>query len=230
MAEVQRLVALRHPNITYVFDAFECRNTFYIITERCHLSGHDLFRIPNFNGSVWVQPVARTLLQAVYYIHVNRYVHQDIHLGNLFAQFPRNELLNERQPGLQFKLADLGIAKLADEVDAQNTRAQWMLPPEVLSPSEFGPTDHRGDIYHVGLLLLQFAYSTEMTFTTDEILAGKPRELALSLPSPLSITLEKALRRHVQYRTASAMEMWRDLNSAVGSPPASGSSASSSVT
>ncbi len=35
-SEVQRLLALRHPYITYVFDAFEYRDTFYIVTERCY--------------------------------------------------------------------------------------------------------------------------------------------------------------------------------------------------
>jgi serine/threonine protein kinase len=30
--ELQRLLLLRHPHITYVYDAFEYRDTFYIIT------------------------------------------------------------------------------------------------------------------------------------------------------------------------------------------------------
>jgi len=30
---------------------------------------------------------------------------------------------------VQFKLGDLGVAKLFNELDAKNTRAQWMLPP-----------------------------------------------------------------------------------------------------
>lgn len=33
-AELQKLFAVRHPYVTYVFDAFEYRDTFYIITER----------------------------------------------------------------------------------------------------------------------------------------------------------------------------------------------------
>ena len=87
-----------------------------------------------------------------------------------------------------------------------------MLPPEVLDETQFGPVDSRVDIYHIGLLFLQLAHSKELRFTKDEILAGKPRDMALTLPPPLSFALEKALRRRVQYRTASAMELWRDLN------------------
>jgi hypothetical protein len=76
--------------------------------------------------------------------------------------------------------------------------------------------DKRIDIYHCGLLLLHLLNGAELRFTADEILAGKPRELALQLPPPYNFALEKALRRHVAARTASAMELWRDLNS----PPA----------
>lgn len=113
---------------------------------------------------------------------------------------------------IQFKLGDLGIAKLVTQINAQNTRAQWMLPPEVLNTAEYGPIDRRIDIYHAGLLLLQFAYSKELRFSKEEILAGRPRELALTLPSPYSFALEKVLRRRVVYRTATAMELWRDLH------------------
>jgi len=37
--------------------------------------------------------------------------------------------------------------------------------------------------------------------------------MALKLLTPYRFALEKALRRHVPFRTASAMELWRDLYS-----------------
>lgn len=91
-----------------------------------------------------------------------------------------------------------------------------MLPPEVFDPKEFGPMDHRIDIYHCGLLFLHLLNGAEIRFTNEEILGGRPRQLALQLPPPYNFALEKALRRHVAARTASPMELWRDLNS----PPA----------
>jgi serine/threonine protein kinase len=213
LAELGKLVALRHPHITYVFDAFEFRDTFYIITERCYCPLTSLLTLDQFNGLIWLKPIVRCLLQAVHYIHINQFAHQDIHMGNVFAAFAKNEMNSEDLGAIQFKLGDLGVAKLFTELDAANTRALWMLPPEVLEPSEFGPLDHRLDIYHCGLLFLNLAHGRELRFTTEEIKAGKPRELALELPVPFSFALEKALRRHAQYRTASAMELWRDLNS-----------------
>ena len=210
-AELQKLFALRHPNITYVFEAFEFRDTFYIVTERCYGTLAGLLHWEEFDGMLWLMPIARCLLQAVHYIHLNQYAHQDIHQGNVFTAFAKSEM-NPTEPGaIQFKLGDLGVAKLFGDINPANTRAQWMLPPEAFEPTEFGPMDYRIDIYHVGLLLLQLANSRELQFSKGEILAGRPREMALTLSPPYNFALEKALRRHVAFRTATAMELWRDL-------------------
>jgi len=213
VAEFEKLRHLRNPYVTYVFDAFEFRDTFYIITERCYCPVSVLFTLPNLDGTLWILPIARCLLQAIDYLHLNNYVHQDIHAGNVFAAVVKDEMTptDPEKTITQFKLADLGIAKLRDQVSVTNTRALWMLPPEVHDESQFGPIDSRVDIYHVGLLFLQLALSKEIPFTKDEILAGKPRDLTSSLPAPFNFALEKALRRRVQYRTANAMELWRDL-------------------
>ncbi len=211
-AELQKLFAVRHPFVTYVYDAFEYRDTFYIVTERCICSVSDLFSQEWFTGPNWTKPIARCLLQAVHFIHLAKLVHQDIHAGNVFAAFARDESNSAEAAAIQFKLGDLGVAKLFSEVDAAHTRG-WMLPPEVIDSSEFGRPDHRIDIYHCGLLFLQLAHSRELRFTPEEIRNGKPREMARELPAPLNFALEKALRRHVSFRTASAMELWRDLNS-----------------
>ena len=47
-------------------------------------------------------------------------------------------------------------------------------------------------------------------------LTRKPWELALNLKPPYNFAIEKTLRRHVEYRTANAMELWRDINSPLG--------------
>lgn len=190
-AEFVKLLQLRNPYITFVHDAFEYRDTFYIVTELCHSPLTDLFRMEKFNGQIWLMAIARGLLQAVHYLHIHNYAHQDIHPGNVFATFIKNELNPDSPQALQFRLGDLGIAKLLDEMDAKSTMAQWMLPPEVLNGAEFGPIDHRLDIYHVGLLFLQLAYSQELKFTEHEIIDGKPREMAIDLPPPYNGVLAR---------------------------------------
>lgn len=223
-AEFKKLIHVRNPFITFVFDAFEYRDTFYIITERCYCPISHLFSLDNFSGFLWIKAISRCVLQAVHYLHLSGFVHQDIHLGNVFATVVKDEMAPNVGPGaLLFKLADLGIAKLFGELQTANTRAAWMVPPEVHNPNEFGPIDHRIDLYHVGLLLLQIASGKELRFTEQEILDGLPREKALELPAPLNFALEKTLRRHVPFRTANAMELWRDLNAppTLPDPPAS---------
>ena len=42
-SEFLKLVGFRNPFITFVFDAFEYKNTFYIVTERCAFSLEKLF-------------------------------------------------------------------------------------------------------------------------------------------------------------------------------------------
>ena len=209
--EFFRLRQLRHPNITFVYDAFEYRSTFYIVTERCHSPISVIFDLPNLNGMYWFMPMARHLLQAVRYLHLNNYVHQDIHAENVFSTFIKDEMVPQKARVMQFKLGDLGVSKLLTDVNAMNTRAQWLLPPELLDRDQFGPIDHRIDIYHLGLLFLQLAYSKRLQFTREEILWGKPRIMALQLPPLYKTALEKALRRHVAYRTASVMDLWRDF-------------------
>jgi serine/threonine-protein kinase len=213
LAEMNKLVALRHPQITYFFDAFEYRDTCYIITERCEYSVAELLATDWFKGPVWTLAIARSLLQAVQFLHLNGYAHQDIHAANVFALRARNEMNPAKTNATQFRLGDLGVAKLFSEIRPENTRAQWMLPPEVLNQSEYGAPDQRVDIYHCGLLLLQLEHSEELRFTKEEILEGKPRNMALELRAPFNFALEKALRRHVSKRTETARELWRDLNS-----------------
>lgn len=89
-----------------------------------------------------------------------------------------------------------------------------MLPPEFLNPTEFGFIGKHVDIYHMGLLLLSLLLKQTLNFTTDEIIAGRPRQLAENMSSKYAEVIARALRRHVNARTPSAIEMWREISSA----------------
>jgi eukaryotic-like serine/threonine-protein kinase len=176
-----------------------------------------MLALDNFSGNVWLEPVARCVLRAVQWIHFNGFVHQDIHLRNVLVSFARDEMVPSTPGSISFKVADLGLAKFAHEINVQtDILNESIRAPEAINPSEFGPADLRMDIYHCGLLLLQILKGQKLAFSRDEILAGRPRQMALELDAPYSVGLEKALRRHVQFRTASAEELWRDLKSPGG--------------
>ena len=213
-SEFGKLLHLRHPNVTFVMDAFEFNNTFYIITEKCFAPIEGLFSMQTLTGRLWILPIARCLLQAVHFLHISGYVHQDIHSGNVFMAFHRNEMGDQSSDTVTFKLGDLGITKLSNEIDAQNTVLNAnIFPPEFLDKDSFGALNRTVDIYHCGLLFLQLYLGKQLSFTEDEILAGVPRKMAEELPPPFNYAISKALRRTVSMRTQSALEFWTDLNS-----------------
>ena len=211
--EFAKLETLRHPRVTCLLDAFEYRDTFFLITERCASSLAEILPRLGRSALAWVIPVAEGVLEALDYLHSQNYSHQDLHLANVFASVPSHWVGPVDPRTVEFKIGDFGVAKMFHELGPANTRAQWMLPPEVSDP-KFGSVDYRIDIYHAGLLLLQVAYGRELRFSAAEILEGKPRALALRLPPPFAPAIERSLRRHVPARTASAIEFLDQLRNA----------------
>lgn len=222
LAEVQKAFHLRHPNITYVYDYFEYRDTLHIVYERCGQPISSLFNVPNYNGALWVTAIARCVLRALAFMHVNGFVHQDLHMRNVLVGWIKDELIPEHASVLTFKVADLGLAKLAHEMDAKNTvLADWIRAPEIIDVDTYGPPDRRMDLYHAGLLLLQILAGRELRFTREQVMAGLPRELAEQLPPPYGQAIGVALRRHATARYGDALAFWQALNPAPP-PPSQG--------
>ncbi len=212
--ELRKLLELRHPNITYVHAAFEYRDTFYLVMERCSSTLNSLINLQGLNGELWVPYVARDILQGLEYIHTKGYVHKDMHPGNVFVSQSFDRMVPSRVPVWSFKIGDLGISRLEGEIEVFNTLlAQWMLPPEAIDPNEYGPVGRTLDIYHTGLLLLAILLGRAPLFSRDEILAGVPRQTAEGLPSKYGSVIAKALRRHARARIPTAMQFWREITS-----------------
>ena len=213
--EFQNLQQLRHPQVTFIHQAFEYRYTFYLIVEKCEGTLEDLVGDTSTDGELWLPHVSRDILNGLHYIHDHDYVHKDLHTGNVFVSLQRDPLFPDQDPVWRFKIGDLGISRLEEDISIFNTiLAQWMLPPEYLEPDKFGVIGKHVDIYHVGLLLLSLLLKQTPDFTPDEIIAGHPRELAEGLESRYAPAIARALRRHVSDRTPSAIEMWREISEA----------------
>src|SRR5215813_10431059 len=121
-------------------------------------------------------------------------------------------MVPEGQPVLSFKVGDLGISRLESDVNVFNTMlAQWMLPPEAIDPNQFGLVGRTVDIYHAGLVLLSVLLGSIPSFTKEEIIAGKPREMAEELPSIYGPPIAMALRRHTNARPQLAGELWQNI-------------------
>ena len=215
LRELQNLQQLRHPQITFIHAAFEYRDTFYLIVEKCAFSLKVLIEDPDIIGEIWLPYVSRDILNGLQYIHDHGYIHKDLHAGNILISQQRDTMVPNKDPVWRFKIGDLGISRLEENIRPFDTViAKWMLPPEHLKPEAFGFIGKHVDIYHVGLLLLSLLLSRTPDFTQDDIVAGRPRELAEGLSSKYAETIARALRRHVDARTPSAIEMWREISSA----------------
>ena len=74
LAELKKLHELRHPNITYIHQAFEYRDTFYLIIEKCSFTLDVVIKLENMAPELWIPHVARDVLQGLEYVHLNGYV------------------------------------------------------------------------------------------------------------------------------------------------------------
>ncbi|MHC5825426.1 MAG: protein kinase domain-containing protein, partial [Nostoc sp.] len=175
----------------------------------------DLLEMPDLAGEILLPCLARELLCGIQFMHSAGYVHKDIHPGNVFVSSIYDRLIPNKEPVFMFKIGDLGISRLENDINIFNTiLAEWMLPPEFLAPEEYGRIGRQVDIYHTGLLLLSLLIGDIPSFTHEEILDGKPRQLAESLSSPYKYAIARALRRHVADRTQTALDFWREISQA----------------
>jgi serine/threonine protein kinase len=209
--EIAALALVRSPHIVHVHDAFTYRGAHYIIAERCGLTLRGMMAGEDFKAWIWYPALVKGILHALHFVHMQGLVHCDLHAGNVFLRIIPDSIIPQDQSACVFKLGDFGLARPIETMDPSGTFMTTLCPPEALNPSEFGPLDHRADIYQAGLLFLSVLFGRELVFTTEEILAGRPRELAEALPGPSASAIAKMLRRHSTARQETALDAWREI-------------------
>lgn len=213
-SELTAMAIARSPHIVQVHDAFSLDEAHYIISERCTRTLRSALSEQWFTPKVWLRPFIKGILHALHFVHINGLAHCDVHAGNVFLHIAPDSLMPEEQGASIFKLGDFGLARPINSIEATGTFMNCLRPPEAFGP-EFGPLDQRLDIYQTGLLLLSFVAKEELRFSESEILSGAPREFAEALNTPLGVAIGRMLRRHVEYRTANALDAWRELSEAM---------------
>ncbi len=205
--EVQRLLSLRHPNVVYIYDAFEQSSLFYLALERCDHPLTAMLGSPMQEGLVL--ELARQLLAAVQFLHDNDVVHDDLHPGNV--------LISHASDRPVVKISDFGIShELRGAASVRPSVVHHaIMPPEILAT---GYTSKQSDIYQVGLLLywmLTGQPAIDMNLPYAELVQqvgdGEPRRRAEATGTALGALIAKMLRRREAYRYASAREVWGDL-------------------
>jgi serine/threonine protein kinase len=203
----------RSPHAVYIYDAFVFQGAHYIVSERCLCSLRDMVANEKLDLHIWFKSLAKAVLHALSILHRQEIAHCDVHAGNVLLMRMPDALAPEDQAAFIFKLGDFGLARTFDNMRPEGTFPDNYLPPEVIDPEEFGPLDHRADIYQTGLLFLEVLTSKPLTFDRDDVLAGRPRELAESLPHPAGPVIATMLRRHSMARPSNALEVWNALSS-----------------
>ena len=205
--EVSRLLSLRHPNVVYIFDAFEQDSLFFLALERCDHSLAAMLGAPMQEGLVI--ELARQMLAAVQFLHDNDIVHDDLHAGNVLVVQGRDRPI--------VKLTDFGISAEMRGLPAirPNVVHHAIMAPELIAT---GYTTKQSDIYQVGLLLYwmltgESAIPAAMTY--PELLRyvadGVPRARAETVGTPLGDLVARMLRRREQFRFGSAREVWAEM-------------------
>ena len=84
LEEARLLAQLNHPNIVKVQGAFKALGTAYYVMP--WLGGKELHKAaptPENMTETWLQPILRTLLGALQYLHANNIYHRDVKPGNI---------------------------------------------------------------------------------------------------------------------------------------------------
>ena len=205
--EVQRLLALRHPNVVYIHDAFEARNSFCVALEWCDHTLKDMLEQP-LREELAIE-LSRQMLAAVQYLHDHDLVHDDLHPGNVLIQ----------------QWADRPIVKISDFGISHELRGAQSVRPEVVHHAIMAPellavgyTSKQSDLYQMGLIMYwmiaghpPIQLDVPYPFLVQQIADGVARQRAEHLGTPFGAVVAKLLRRRDAYRYTSAREVWSDL-------------------
>jgi len=215
--EAQMASSLNHPHIVTVHDAGETGGRQYLVTE--FIDGGTLKDWASQGRRSWKEIVQ--LLTGVgdglAAAHQAGIVHRDIKPANILVA--KNGYA---------KLADFGLAKLAEETpfDVTRTLSQGHTKPGMIvgtiaymSPEQASGQgfDARSDIFSFGVVLYEsLAGKRPFTGVTDlellqTIIHGEPQPLSDKTPAPLRSLVEKALEKDPAERYQTMREVVVDL-------------------
>lgn len=188
--EIELLATLRHPQMPYLFDAFEENEQLYYVMS--YIKGNTLEDMLFEKDASFTEPEAwRIILQIltlVKHLHSRRIIHRDVRIPNVIWNNGTVYLL------------DFGLARYIDDSPSflQDTDNHYWLEKKL--KREVHP---RSDMYALGHFLLFMLYSTYEA-GEDEPERGWEKELSLA-PETVRM-LRRMLQFDKPYETADELE------------------------
>ena len=143
--EITVLQELLHPNIIRLYDVFDEKLYYYLVTEI--MMGGELFdRIvqKSYYNEKEARDTCVILFQALEFCHVHKVAHRDLKPENLLLQSTNNDSF--------LKIADFGFAKKCPEPNSLTTQCgtPGYVAPEIL---EGTPYDTQADMWSLGVIV-----------------------------------------------------------------------------
>jgi serine/threonine protein kinase len=143
--EIAVLKELKHPNIIQLYDVYEERDFYYLVTEQ--MAGGELFdRIvqKSYYNEKEARDVCKILFEAMAYCHSHKVAHRDLK--------PENLLLLSSDNDSNIKIADFGFAKKCPKPQCLKTQCgtPGYVAPEIL---EGIPYDTQADMWSLGVIV-----------------------------------------------------------------------------
>ena len=157
-AEIKILKSLDHPNIIKIYEFFQDKDNFYLITELCE--GGDLFtlltdhEINTFFTERIIRSIMRQVFSALYYLHSLNIIHGDIKLDNILVESQNlQSFTNGSSTDLDIKLIDFGCSrKMTTEFKISEFLEGTIsyIAPEII---QSGKIHKKNDIWSCGVMI-----------------------------------------------------------------------------
>lgn len=144
--EIELMKTMDHPNIVKIFEFYNTKDGFYLITEYCN--GGELFdkiiKLKRFEEAPAAY-IMYQLLSAVFYCHNINIIHRDLKPENILIES------EEKENYFNIKVIDFGTAKIFDKNKSENKviGSAYYIAPEVLS----GKYNEKCDIWSCGVIM-----------------------------------------------------------------------------
>ena len=208
LRELTFLVTLDHFNIVPCKAIEHGHKTRYIVMDYCE--GGTLRQLLNDSSSITLNQSLKLVIDVLHgleYAHGKGIVHRDIK--------PENILLKISDHTYTAHIADFGIAKLNQEIAAQNVLGNTGSPAYMAPEQFYGEYSYNCDLYGVGVILYELV-------TGKRPFSGMPKELLTAhlsqpvvisgdIPLLLRLAIAKSLEKLPSRRFQTATEMLKSL-------------------